>query len=252
MNLVDGSSKLVIPTFDQFYVVWNGKGYTKNEISDMYGIHTISKEEAENLVREYTLPIYLFEGEGKEILGIKNLKNVTNKRMLLWAVQECRVTKQQWELQLIRKAGIISGNAHMELMKSLKNTPLTTEKKLQAIFEYECAKNNAYVQAYNPIVAVGKNASYLHYGENSADVGKNPNELLLIDAGGEYEGYASDITRSYPVSGKFTDLAKTIYNIVLKMQLDVIKELKPGVKWRQLQTVAFDTAITELKKVCLL
>lgn len=149
----------------------------------------------------------------------------------------------------MRKAGVISGNAHIQLMLSLKRSPITTEKKLQVLFEYECASNGAEFQAYNPIVALGTNSTYLHYNENKSDVGSSPGEILLVDAGGEFEGYAADITRSYPVDGVFTKDAKAIYNVVLEAQEAVLAAVKPGVTWKMLQSTATNVMASKLIEV---
>ncbi|OVE82443.1 hypothetical protein BVY03_00955 [bacterium K02(2017)] len=110
-------------------------------------------------------------------------------------------------------------------MKSIKSG--MTENQAQAILESELLKDGAKHTAYGSIVASGKNGAILHYHENNSKL-KNK-DLLLIDAGCEWEGYASDITRTFPVSGKFTSKQKEIYNIVLKTQKECIKMIKPGV-----------------------
>lgn len=93
----------------------------------------------------------------------------------------------------------------------------STEAKLFAKFLYECAFHDAFQQAYYPIVGVGKNAATLHYNKNNAPL-TNSNDLVLVDAGCEVDCYASDITRCFPVGGKFSPEARTIYTIVLDMQ----------------------------------
>lgn len=85
------------------------------------------------------------------------------------------------------------------------------------------------MQAYTPIVAGGKSAAILHYNKNDGDLPKDKNDFLLIDAGCEYKYYASDITRTYPINGKFSNEWKNIYNIVLNAQKAVLSMLKPGI-----------------------
>lgn len=93
----------------------------------------------------------------------------------------------------------------------------SSESKLFAKFLYECAFHDSFQQAYYPIVGVGMNAATLHYNKNNAPL-TNANDLVLVDAGCEVDCYASDITRCFPVGGKFTPEARTIYTIVLDMQ----------------------------------
>jgi Xaa-Pro dipeptidase len=96
----------------------------------------------------------------------------------------------------MRYAANVTGHAHIAVMKSV--APGKTEGELQSLFEYECSKQGAMIQAYMPIVASGKRGAILHYGKNNMCVPDNKNQLLLIDAGCEYECYASDVTRTYP------------------------------------------------------
>ena len=93
----------------------------------------------------------------------------------------------------------------------------SSEAKLFAKFLYECAWHDAFHQAYYPIVGVGMNAATLHYNKNNAPL-TNENDLVLVDGGCEVDCYASDITRCFPVGGKFSPEARTIYTIVLDMQ----------------------------------
>lgn len=92
-----------------------------------------------------------------------------------------------------------------------------SETQLHALFLYESHKNGALFQAYYPIVGAGMNAATLHYNKNNAPL-TNENDLILVDAGCEVNCYASDITRCFPVGGKFTPEARVIYSIVLDMQ----------------------------------
>jgi Xaa-Pro dipeptidase len=138
--------------------------------------------------------------------------------MLKPAMYESRLLKFPWEIQLIRKVTHLSSHAHITLMREVQFGK--NESELQALFEWECARNGAGYQSYLPIVASGKHAATLHYTHNNKWLNRkdNPDMLLLVDAGGEKNCYGTDITRTYPVSGKFSPEAKTIYNIVLKMQ----------------------------------
>jgi Xaa-Pro aminopeptidase len=110
------------------------------------------------------------------------------------------------------------------------------EYEVEGLFLFQCDLCGALQQAYLPIVGSGNNGAILHYIANNEEL--TDGELLLIDAGGEYWGYGSDITRTYPVNGVFTAAQTLIYNIVLQTQADVAAITKPGVSWTTLNTVA--------------
>ena len=111
-----------------------------------------------------------------------------------------RLIKDEDEIKTMKKACQISAEAHVEAMKFVK--PGMTEQEMEAFYQYEFSKRGGRFSAYTPIVAGGENACVLHYVENSKPL--KDGELLLVDAGCEFELYASDITRTYPINGKFT------------------------------------------------
>jgi Xaa-Pro aminopeptidase len=129
----------------------------------------------------------------------------------------------------MRKAGQISAAAHVRAMKSCK--PGMAEYQLEAEIQYEFGRNGARYPAYNSIVGAGNNGCILHYTENS-DIIKD-GDLILIDAGCEYEYYAGDITRTFPANGTFSKEQKALYELVLKAQLAAIKVIKPGNHWNE-------------------
>jgi Xaa-Pro aminopeptidase len=142
-------------------------------------------------------------------------------------LNEQRLFKSAAELRVMKEAGEISCDAHIKAMKLCK--PGVFEYQLESEILHEFGKNGARFPAYNTIVGGGKNGCVLHYIENSA-VLKN-GDLVLIDAGCELEYYAADITRTFPVNGKFSSEQKTLYEIVLRAQLEAIAVAKPGNHW---------------------
>jgi Xaa-Pro aminopeptidase len=120
-------------------------------------------------------------------------------------------------------------------MKACK--PGMMEYELEAELVYEFRKGGSRSPAYSPIVGGGANGCVLHYVENSAKL--NDGDLVLIDAGAEIDSYAADITRTFPVNGKFSKEQKLLYELVLKAQLAAIKEVKPGNHWND----PHDTAV---------
>ena len=125
-----------------------------------------------------------------------------------------RLIKDEDEIEIMKKACQISAEAHVEAMKFVK--PGMNEQELEAFYQYQFSKRGGRFAAYTPIVAGGENACVLHYVENSKAL--TDGDLVLVDAGCEFELYASDITRTYPINGKFTAAQLAIYEVVLEAQ----------------------------------
>ncbi|MEI5639337.1 MULTISPECIES: Xaa-Pro aminopeptidase [unclassified Pseudoalteromonas] len=139
-------------------------------------------------------------------------------------VHEMRVFKSPAEIEVMRKAGEISAEAHKRAMRFAK--PGATEYQLEAELHHHYAMNGARHPAYGTIVGGGINATILHYTDNCDDL--KDGDLVLIDSGCELEGYAADITRTFPVNGKFSEPQQRIYNLVLEAQAAAFAEVKPG------------------------
>ena len=136
-----------------------------------------------------------------------------------------RMKKSSEEIELIKKSADIAGKAHTEVMKH--TTSGKNERELHGLFLSEIMKRGANTESYPGIFASGPNACILHYTAN--DRVMKDGELFLVDAGAEYQYYASDITRTFPVNGRFSPVQKKIYNKLLSVQNHLISELKPGV-----------------------
>lgn len=141
------------------------------------------------------------------------------------ALHEQRLFKSAEEIEIMRRAAAISGEAHVAAM--LKAKPGVNECELDALFRGIFRARGCERPAYEPIVGSGPNATILHYRRNNRVM--NDGELLLIDAGCELEYYASDVTRTFPVSGRFSPEQRQIYEIVLEAQERAIDKAKPGV-----------------------
>ena len=144
-------------------------------------------------------------------------------------LDEMRIIKGNHELALMRRAAKISTGAHCRAMRTTR--PGKKEFEIEAELLHEFRRQGAQAPAYTPIVAGGANACVLHYVENNATL--KDGDLLLIDAGCELDGYASDITRTFPVNGRFRGPQKDIYQIVLAAQAAAIAAVKPGNAWDQ-------------------
>ena len=144
---------------------------------------------------------------------------------------EMRLHKSEDEAEMMQAAATIAAEAHILAMKKVK--PGMNEAQVEALMEAYMRDRGANGVAYNSIIGGGANATILHYVENNAQL--NDGDLILIDAGAEYNGYASDITRTFPVNGKFTKPQREVYDVVLDVQLQCIEYTKTGntVKARQ-------------------
>jgi Xaa-Pro aminopeptidase len=140
------------------------------------------------------------------------------------SLHELRLHKRADELKLMARAAEISAEAHVRAMQATR--PGKNEWEIAAEIEQHFAAHRM-VPGYNSIVGGGENACILHYTENNAPL--KDGDLLLIDAGGELDGYTADITRTFPVNGRFSPAQKAVYEVVLKANLAAIKTLKPGV-----------------------
>lgn len=163
-------------------------------------------------------------------------------------IGEMRLHKSPEEIELMRKSCEIAAEAHILAMKSVK--PGMTEAQVEAIIEHHFRMSGASGPAYNSIVGSGANATILHYVENNAVL--KDGDLILIDAGCEYKGYASDITRTFPISGRFTKAQREIYDVVLEVQIECIKATRVGFTVQQRQELSIELLTEGMKKLGLL
>lgn len=156
-----------------------------------------------------------------------------------------REVKTEEELNLIRKAVEISSIAHAEVMKAVK--PGMSEREVQGIHEFVHKKYGAEEVGYPSIVGYGNNGCILHYEENNLQhIG---NGLLLMDVAAEYHGYSADVTRTVPVSGKFSPAEKAIYEIVYQAQEEAFKLCKEGASWQELNAKSREIVADGLMKL---
>ena len=140
------------------------------------------------------------------------------------AVNDMRLFKDEHEVAVMRRAAQISSAAHARAMRFA--APGMREYQVEAELMHDFLRNGARAAAYGSIVAAGANACVLHYRENSAELRKG--DLMLIDAGCELDSYASDITRTFPIAGRFSAVQRDVYELVLASQEAAIKTVKPG------------------------
>ena len=163
-------------------------------------------------------------------------------------LHEMRLFKGPEEIRLMKRAAKVSAAAHRRAMRACH--PGMTEYEIEAELLYEFKKGGSSYPAYPPIVAGGENACILHYTENRSEL--KDGDLLLIDAGAEIDGYAADITRSFPVNGKFRAEQRALYELVLAAQLAAIEKIRPGSHWNEPHETAVRVLTEGLKDLGLL
>lgn len=222
---------------DETKELWSGKRLGEVEakkqflVDEVYTIDTLEDKFKENsdkkqvLYFDFKLTYLKFKALKRFSKGINTHKNIAQD------IEMMRLIKSDAEIAIIRKAIEITAEAHHKAMKFHKSSK--NEYELQAKIESIFKKNGAYSDAYTSIVAGGNSANTLHYIENNKAFVDG--ELILIDAGCEYEYYASDITRTIPVSGVYSKAQKELYNMVLDVQLKIIEMIKPNLLRSDLQ-----------------
>jgi Xaa-Pro aminopeptidase len=146
-------------------------------------------------------------------------------------LHEMRLIKSEEEIALMQRSADIAAEAHREAMKAAR--PGMKEYEIEALIEHIFRRYGATAPAYTSIVGTGANATILHYIQNDATL--EDGHLLLIDAGAEYQGYASDITRTFPVNGRYTEAQRDVYELVLKAQMSCVEMARPGVTMDELK-----------------
>lgn len=177
--------------------------------------------------------------------GVKAPQSFSDLEPLL---SEMRLFKSKAELDLMRRAAAISVAAHKRAMQACRRAE--NEGQLEAELLYEFSYNGCRAVAYDPIVGSGANTCILHYTDNNQPL--RSGDLVLIDAGGEFENYAADITRTFPINGHFSKEQRAIYELVLKSQKAGIACIKPGIFWQEVQQIIVEILTAGLCELGLL
>ncbi len=160
-------------------------------------------------------------------------------------IHALRTIKTEFEVDAIRKAIHITDVGLRSILRNL--APGKTENLMEAYFDFELKRNNVQWHAFNTIAAAGKNATTLHYEENNSVL--KDGELILFDLGAQWDLYNADISRTYPINGKFSTQQTDLYNIVLNTNKKVIESIEPGLPFSQLQLIAKDYLYQGLKSI---
>ncbi|MGF7056396.1 aminopeptidase P family protein [Brassicibacter mesophilus] len=243
---------------------WTGKRMTQEEAREISGIENIEAiSNFKNFFNSLMLrgeysKIYLdlekrgwdsistpalkFANDVAERYPYLRIKNIYHK------IAKLRMVKTKEEIEMIKNAISITNKGIKSLMRNAR--PGMLEYQLEAYFDFEIKTLGSKRFAFKTIAASGENATVLHYDKNNCEIKEN--ELILFDLGAQYKNYCADISRTFPINGKFTDRQKQIYEIVLKAELETIKAVKPGLPFRELNNVTKKVLAEECKKIGLI
>ena len=201
-----------------------------------------------SLAQQDSVGFYIKDSQRDAFLSVVKPSVFTDSELLHPAIDECRVTKDSYEVALLRKANIISKAAHTAVLRAIPTA--RNEQDLEAVFIATCISSGAKHQAYHGIFGSGENAATLHYQHNNQPLSGRKN--VLVDAGAEWDCYCSDVTRTMPLTGKFDPESRAIYSIVLRMQSAAFALLKAEVRWETLHIRAHEIAVQGLLELGIL
>ncbi|BDD57294.1 hypothetical protein MAP00_002669 [Monascus purpureus] len=245
---------LYIPDFDLRRAVWMGPTLTLEEARARYDVdrvryfssmqsdieHWASKNNKKN-------PVFILHDSQKPHVSSTSL-NLDSER-LMSAANAAREIKDEHEIQLIRRANEISALAHRAILENIHR--MSNETEIEALFLDTCVSQGAKNQSYSIIAGSGENAAVLHYVKNDEPL--KGRQLVCLDAGAEWNCYASDVTRTFPLTAEWPSAeARNIYHLVQEMQEECIKTIKEGVRMLDLQRVAEELAVRGLKELGIL
>jgi len=235
---------LFLKETNEHIAIWEGEKLTKERAFEVSGIKSVVwLQDFHKTLKEvmaYSDTMYIntnehyravVETETREARFVKWWKEnypahkVEKSNPIL---QRIRSVKESEELDLIQTACDITEKGFRSVMQFVK--PNVMEYEIEAEFAYEFLRNRSKGFAYTPIIASGNNANVLHYIENNQQC--KAGDLILLDVGAEYANYSSDMTRMIPVSGRFTDRQKEVYNTVLRVKSEATKMLTVGNLWK--------------------
>lgn len=262
---IDGQIKerLFILPYDEYMAKWVGGRMLKEEASEISGIEDVGdyselEDYLANLLNrqrhnsDYKVYFDLWHYDAKQeaTVAIKfanKLKEnhpAVNIKDIYPLIAKSRMVKDEYELTCIKRAIAITNQGVRQMMSSIK--PGMNEMTMEGLFNLVLAQNVCNKNAFKSICASGKRATVLHYSDNNQTM--NDGELFLCDLGATFKNYCSDISRTFPVNGKFSDRQKEIYELVLGAQRVVEENAKPGITLRELNKLVVDYYTKELPK----
>jgi len=258
VEIESGKSVLFIPRLPEAYAVWMGKIQPPAHFARVYSVDECYyvDELAEVLKKKAVKIIHVLDGvnsdsgerhKGCTFPGIEHFKVAQD--LLHSVLSECRVRKTSQEIALMRYACRISCEGHKEVMKSVRAGQMEYESEAK-FRQVVYADGGCRHTSYTCICGSGPNSAVLHYGHAGAPNARvlQDDDILMFDMGGEYDCYGADISRSFPVSGKFSPAQREVYSVVLAAQDAVLAAMKPGVSWPAMHRLADRTICQKLKE----
>ncbi|KAK6294388.1 hypothetical protein J4Q44_G00352180 [Coregonus suidteri] len=257
-----GKSILFVPKLPESYATWMGEIHPREYFKEKYAVDEVQYtcDIADVFSKMKLRALLTLRGQNTDsgstcreasFEGISQFQ--VNNTLLHPVIVECRLTKTDMELEVLRYTNRISSEAHKEIMKNVR--PGQKEYEMESLFQHYCYSHGGMRHtSYTCICGTGNNGSVLHYGHAGAPNDKtiHDGDMCLFDMGGEYYCYSSDITCSFPANGKFTPDQKAIYEAVLKSSRAVMAAIKPEVKWTEMHRLADRVHLEELVKIGIL
>uniref|UniRef100_A0A4W5KIJ9 Xaa-Pro dipeptidase n=1 Tax=Hucho hucho TaxID=62062 RepID=A0A4W5KIJ9_9TELE len=257
-----GKSILFVPKLPESYATWMGEIHPREYFKEKYAVDEVQYtcDIADVFSKMRLGALLTLRGQNTDsgsicreasFEGISQFQ--VNNTLLHPVIVECRLTKTDMELEVLRYTNRISSEAHKEIMKHVR--PGQKEYEMESLFQHYCYSHGGMRHtSYTCICGTGNNGSVLHYGHAGAPNDKtiDDGDMCLFDMGGEYYCYSSDITCSFPANGKFTQDQKAIYEAVLKSSRAVMAAIKPEVKWTEMHRLADRVHLEELVKIGIL
>ncbi|RPA93156.1 putative Xaa-Pro aminopeptidase [Choiromyces venosus 120613-1] len=242
-SIRDKKLTLFIPPIDPASVLWSGLPLSSLEALEKYDVDEVLPTTTTGPPTiASTSQVFVIKSQTSRTFSAQNAENLEP------AIERAREIKDEYEVALIKKANLISTLAHHACLRAIKSAG--NEREIEAIFTRECIANGAPKQAYSGIFGSGRSASTLHYVHNDQPLAGKLN--LLLDAGAEYNNYASDITRTFPINGHFTKESREVYDVVLDMQKQCLAASNAGAVWDDIHILAHKVAIQGLLKIGIL
>ncbi|MUP45275.1 aminopeptidase P family protein [Gramella sp. BOM4] len=255
---------LFLTETNEHIAVWEGAKLTKEDAFEVSGVKTVYwMKDFEKIFFEVMTQCDTVYFNTNEHYRAAHKTETRDERFIKWCkkkypahqvakanpiLQRLRSVKDPIELELMQKACNITEKAFRRTLGFVK--PGVWEYEIEAEYYHEMIRNRSRGFAYTPIIASGKNACVLHYIENNQQCKEG--ELILLDTGAEYANYSSDLSRTIPVSGRYTDRQKQVYNSVNKVKKEATKMLVPGTLWKEFHVEVGKMMTSELLDLGLL
>ncbi len=265
ISKIDGQiiERLFILPFDELMAKWVGGRMLAEKASEISGVETVSdyseldaylasmlNRQRHNSDYKLYFDLWHYDASQEVTVAIKFANNIRNNypavniKDIYPLIAKARMVKDDYELTCIKRAIAITNQGVRQMMSSIK--PGMNEMTMEGLFNLVLAQNVCNKNAFKSICASGKRATVLHYSDNNMVM--EDGDLFLCDLGATFKNYCADISRTFPVNGKFSDRQKEIYEVVLGAQKVVEENAKPGITLRELNALVVDYYTKELPK----